>query len=463
MAIDRERVLAAAQKYVERKRYDRAITEYERIIQEDPSDARTLLKIGDLYSKMDNYAEAVATYERVGRYYSSHGFSLKAIAVYKQIRDIVGRHAGELGDRDAHIVPKLADLYQQLGLTSDAIGALEEVAARCQQSGRDAEAVDIFKRIVAFDTTNPIPHVAWPKDSHASKTSTERWRSSALRPGSSSGRDVATTRSKSSSACSTTSRTQPMRASRRICTSLGTVRMTDFKLLRSCKYAFSPIRAIWRRSAFSPGHLTQIGQAGKAIEVQKELARLARETGKLDLFEEVIARLRRLVPNDEEVLKLAGIEGTPGIATPARPTSSVPPAVVASIPPAVVQSVPPSVEARRNADVVDFDAQALDSVASNAVLAPERGDAHGCGRRGDCGSPGRPGAGAARSRSDRQRPIGSGIVSSREAFSKGRGRPSDGYPCVRPFARTSRGVAGGAARGWTHRRQSPRSLGLPHS
>ena len=80
MAIDREKVLAAAQKYVERKKYDKAVLEYERIIQEDPNDARTLLKMGDLQLKMEGYAGAVATYERVGKFYAQQGFSLKAIA-----------------------------------------------------------------------------------------------------------------------------------------------------------------------------------------------------------------------------------------------------------------------------------------------------------------------------------------------------------------------------------------------
>ncbi len=60
MAIDREKVLAAAQKYVEKKKYDKAVLEYQRIIQEDPNDARTLLKIGDLQLKMEAYADAIA-------------------------------------------------------------------------------------------------------------------------------------------------------------------------------------------------------------------------------------------------------------------------------------------------------------------------------------------------------------------------------------------------------------------
>jgi tetratricopeptide (TPR) repeat protein len=71
VAIDREKVLLAAQGFIQKKRYDKAVAEYQKIIQQDPDDARTLLKIGDLQSKMEAHAEAIATYERVGKYYAA--------------------------------------------------------------------------------------------------------------------------------------------------------------------------------------------------------------------------------------------------------------------------------------------------------------------------------------------------------------------------------------------------------
>src|SRR6185503_9606533 len=153
--IDRDTVLAAAQKYVEKKKYDKAIVEYQKIIQVDPNDARTLLKIGDLQLKMEAYGEAVSTYEKVGRFYASQGFALKAIAVFKQIREIIHKHVPHLEDRYAHIAPKLAELYQQLGLISDALAALDEVAVRLQRQGRDTEALEVFRKIVDLDPTNP--------------------------------------------------------------------------------------------------------------------------------------------------------------------------------------------------------------------------------------------------------------------------------------------------------------------
>src|SRR5262249_25048844 len=125
MSVDREKVLATAQKFVEKKRYDKALAEYRKLVERDPNDARTLLRIGDLQAKMEQYADSIATYERVGTYYAKQGFALKAIAVYKQVRELIAKHVPQLEERYAHITPKLAQLFQQLGLVSDALAALD--------------------------------------------------------------------------------------------------------------------------------------------------------------------------------------------------------------------------------------------------------------------------------------------------------------------------------------------------
>src|SRR6476620_9565825 len=152
LSIEREKILQAAQKYIEKKKYDRAIVEYQRIVQEDPNDARTLLKIGDLQARLSAYPEAIATYDRVGQYYSAQGFALKAIAVYKQIRELIKKHAPQLADRYGHIVPKLAEIYTHLGLTSDALAAYDEVASRLQKNARDRDAIEIFRKMVELDS-----------------------------------------------------------------------------------------------------------------------------------------------------------------------------------------------------------------------------------------------------------------------------------------------------------------------
>ncbi len=159
MALDREKTLQAAQKLVDKQRFDKAIVEYRKVVEDDPGDVRTLLKVGDLHLKLEQYEPAVVTYEQVGEYYFREGFAVKAIAVFKQIRGIIRRHAQHLDAKFAHILPRLAEIYTQLGLTSDALAAYDEVATRLRQEGRVRDALDVFKRVLSLDSQNPIAHL----------------------------------------------------------------------------------------------------------------------------------------------------------------------------------------------------------------------------------------------------------------------------------------------------------------
>jgi tetratricopeptide (TPR) repeat protein len=318
VAIDREKILALAQKYVEKKRYDKAVIEYQKVIQEDPNDARTLLKIGDLQSKMEEYASAVATYERVGRFYAAQGFSLKAIAVYKQIREIISKHVPQLEEKYAHVTPKLAELYQQLGLTSDALAALDDVATRLQRQGREQEAIEIFRKICELDPTNPLPHL--------------RLAEALLR-----GKDVDGAVIEFSIAAEQLAKAgrrddalkvlerllqhkaDPMQARKGAELYLARSSPNDgLQALAKLQICFQANPRDLDTLALLARAFNHIGQAAKAVEVQKEMARIARDTGREDLFEELIGRLLKLVPNDEAVRQLA---------MSPRPASSMPPSM----------------------------------------------------------------------------------------------------------------------------------------
>ncbi|MSP25249.1 MAG: tetratricopeptide repeat protein [Myxococcales bacterium] len=158
-ALDREKTLQAAQKLVDKDKFDKAIIEYRKLVDSDPADVRTLLKIGDLHLKLQQFEPAIVVYEKVGEHYFREGFAVKAIAVFKQIRGIMRRHAQELDAKFAHILPRLAEIYTQLGLTSDALAAYDEVATRLRQEGRVRDALDVFKVVVGLDPQNPIAHL----------------------------------------------------------------------------------------------------------------------------------------------------------------------------------------------------------------------------------------------------------------------------------------------------------------
>jgi len=164
VAVDRDKVLRAAQKFVEGKRWDKAIAEFQRLVAEDPKDVRILLKVGDCHMRLEQYAEAIETYESVARIYiesndQKQAEPLKAVRVYKQILDIIDKRAPKLMERFGWVLPKLAELYLGLGLTSDASATYEDLAARLHKAGKDKEALDSLRKVVELDPNNPMPRL----------------------------------------------------------------------------------------------------------------------------------------------------------------------------------------------------------------------------------------------------------------------------------------------------------------
>ena len=148
MRVDREKAYQAAQKLIAKGRLDKAITEYQRVVQANPSDDRTMLKIAELQMRMRAYDAAVSTYERVGAYYASQGFSAKAMAIYKQIRVLITQHLPDSKGHYGPVVDKLANLYVEAGLTGDALATYEEYSAFLQRVGRDDEVLPVLRKIV---------------------------------------------------------------------------------------------------------------------------------------------------------------------------------------------------------------------------------------------------------------------------------------------------------------------------
>lgn len=136
----------AARKFVDKGQIDKAVKEYLRIVHEDPKDVRVWLKIGDLYAKKGSKQDAIETYLKVARFYHDQGFFLKAVAVYKQIL--------KLDPRLVDVILKLAELYRQLGLMSDAMQHFESVAAHFHREGNTKEALATVKKLVDLDPEN---------------------------------------------------------------------------------------------------------------------------------------------------------------------------------------------------------------------------------------------------------------------------------------------------------------------
>jgi tetratricopeptide (TPR) repeat protein len=349
--IDREAVLQAAQKYTDKKKYDRAIVEYQKIIQVDPSDARTLLKMGDLQVKMGAHAEAIATYERVGRQYAQQGFHVKAVWVYKQIREILNKHVPQLEERYGHIGPKLAELYHQLGLTSDALATLDEVAQRLTRQGREKEAIELFRKAVDLDSQNPLPYLrlaealSRARDPEGAATVFGQAASMLIK------------RQRPDDAIKVIERLlhhKPDPAQARIAAELylGRGEPNDgMQALSKLQISFQANPKDLDTLALLSRAFSTIGQANKGIEVRKEMARIAREQGKFDLFRQLLDELLRTAPHDEQVKQLAAS----GDSTASAPPPAAKQALKVPTPPARQSSAPKISRPRDDAPIVHLD------------------------------------------------------------------------------------------------------------
>ncbi len=146
MAANKDKLLANAQKLVEKGKLEKAIEQYTQYLEEEPGDVRILLKVGDLYSKLNQRPEAVETYLKVAQHYGDQGFYLKAVAVYKQVL--------KLDPSRVDVNIRLAELYKQLGLLSDAMTQYEVAASQLQKAGRTQESLEAIREMVELEPDN---------------------------------------------------------------------------------------------------------------------------------------------------------------------------------------------------------------------------------------------------------------------------------------------------------------------
>jgi tetratricopeptide (TPR) repeat protein len=146
MAVDKNKIIAEATRLVQKGALDKAIAAYRKILVADPKDVRVLLKVGELHQRKGDARPAAEAFSKVAETYADQGFFLKSIAVYKQIV--------RLDPADLQVNERLAALYQQLGLVSDAMGQLQQVAAACERTGDLARLADVLRRMVELDPDN---------------------------------------------------------------------------------------------------------------------------------------------------------------------------------------------------------------------------------------------------------------------------------------------------------------------
>lgn len=151
MAIQREQVVQTAEKYVQRGKIEPAIREYRKLLTDNPNDINTLNRIGDLYARIQRIDEAVDFFTQIAEQYSTEGFFVKAIAIYKKII--------KLDPTRLEVYEKLAELYHRQGLVNEARTQYQVLADYYQKHDNAASAIAIYQKMADLEPNNPSYHV----------------------------------------------------------------------------------------------------------------------------------------------------------------------------------------------------------------------------------------------------------------------------------------------------------------
>jgi pilus assembly protein FimV len=315
VAFNKEKVMDAARKFVDKGQIDKAVKEYLRIVSEDPKDVRVWLKIGDLYAKKGAKQEATDTYLKVARFYDEQGFFLKAVAVYKQIL--------KLDPRLVDVILKLAELYRRLGLMSDAMQHYESVAAHFHREGNTKDALDTVKKLVDLDPENIATRIKlaelYSKENLLEEAATQF-----------------------THACEQLRRQGRQDDFVKVAERLLWHKPDNHALNRELAGLYlrrnDPRRALQKLQACfkaDPRDVETLGllaiafsaldQKSKTVSVLKELARIHLENKSRDKAGEVYRKILEIVPNDQDAQSFLGAAPPPPVVAVAPPLPVAPP------------------------------------------------------------------------------------------------------------------------------------------
>jgi tetratricopeptide (TPR) repeat protein len=142
---NKQKVLSAAEKFVQQGKLQNAISEYEKILKHDTKDLTVMNTVGDLHSRLGETDKAADCFKSVGDAYASQGFTVKAIAMYKKLSKLKA---------SMECVLRLAELYTQQGLFNDARAQYLQVAEEFLKTNQLDQAVKIFEKTLEMDPEN---------------------------------------------------------------------------------------------------------------------------------------------------------------------------------------------------------------------------------------------------------------------------------------------------------------------
>ena len=141
--IDRLKIIEQAEKYVRLGKLKEAIQEYEKLIEDDPSDVSINNIVGDLYVRLGQTDRAIKAFERVANEYEKKSLYSQALAIIKKIC--------RLNPSNPAYFIKMADLSARQGFIADAKQEYLRLAERFLREKNVEAAISMYEKAVKLD------------------------------------------------------------------------------------------------------------------------------------------------------------------------------------------------------------------------------------------------------------------------------------------------------------------------
>ncbi len=156
MAFHKAKALQEAEKSVAQGKIAQAIKQYQLILDNEPSDLSLLNTIGDLFIRDRNITEGLRQFHRLAEAYVREGFNVKAIAIYRKITKV--------DPNSIETLMKLADLYQQQGLSREAREQYLQVADFYRKRNQLDRVLEVLHKLVQLDPETSAFAIVWPRN-----------------------------------------------------------------------------------------------------------------------------------------------------------------------------------------------------------------------------------------------------------------------------------------------------------
>lgn len=293
-----------AEEHSQAGRLQEAISCYRALIAQFPSDPGTWLRLGDLYTRVADHVGAIQAYDNVGRYYHANGLPLKAISVFRHTRSLILSSAPAELPHYLHVAVCTAECCEQLSLPADAFTAYAEAASDFMAVGQHARALDVWARMSRLAPRSPLPYLSAGEHFLAQKDVDEavaQFRQAL---------DVLLQAEKHLEAIKVCERILKFHKNAEYARLSAELRLEREERPQT----LMAIRDLQMSHGLEPGNLVTmrllirafeaLEQGEKGVAVRKELARVALAQEDHETFEEALAELQQLVPEDEDVLEL---------------------------------------------------------------------------------------------------------------------------------------------------------------